>query len=373
MKILANKETCIRKDLDIKLGSYTILAGENNSGKSSLVRAIKDHSDLTDYEKIYIRAEEIDPQQKELKNSAKGDSFYKIIQDILKPIFNKSIINDLIDKFNKNPQKNDFIVGVNNILKNIGVDKKEFDIKISQDKFEESFIIKIAEGIVKDLYKTDIKEVKIENIGMGTQRLIVAALLQYYEREKINKDKKTLFIIEEPEIYLHPKLKESLHNSFLRLVQNENIKVLITTHDPYFIELGKNQKIWNVFRNEKENDTTDIKEVEEKSFILPYNSAAEINYFVFGLPSTSYLLELWQNLKDNKPELTAQDFEKFIISNIENKKEYPHDKEKWKLSYVSRLRHNIAHPKKTIERIVKIELIEKLDDAIEDLLKINAL
>ena len=53
----------------IELSDYTIFAGENNTGKTSLIRAIMKHTDLIDYEKIHIPAENIKPNNIKNRNS----------------------------------------------------------------------------------------------------------------------------------------------------------------------------------------------------------------------------------------------------------------------------------------------------------------
>ncbi len=373
--IPAEEDSCIRKKLEINVGNYTVLAGVNNSGKSSIVRTLKEHKDLSDYKKIFIPAENVNPKNEVLKNTATGDSFYKIIQDILKPIFKESILDNLIKEFDESSDKANFIEGVNKILKNFGVNKKEFDIKIPQDKFKEAVIVKIAEGIIRDLYKTDIKEVNIDSVGMGTQRLIIAALIQYYEKNKMGSGEKTLLIIEEPEIYLHPKWKNSLHNSLVKLSEDENIKVLITTHDPYFIDIAKDQKIWKVFRDEKHKDATNIEEIKTKSFVLPYKSSSEINYFIFDLPTRTYFLELYENMrglfeekekikeKENVIEGEYKKLNEWIIA--QNSKEHPIRlvKDETNNPVISKMRHKIGHPRKTVS-ITE----EDLDIGIEEII-----
>lgn len=285
---------------DLELGNYTIFAGKNNTGKSSLARAIENHENLKDYKKIFIPAEHTQPQNEETKTSAAKFEFYKLIKSILDPIFNKNVLKDLIKEFNNSKDKEIFVSDVNKILKSFGVEKKEFDVKILNDEFEKDFIIKsLVKAFVKDLYETEIQEVNLENIGMGTQRLIVAALIKYYVENKIKKsDEKILIIFEEPELYLHPEWKKGLHNALLEFCKGENSKVLITTHDPYFIDIAKDQKIYKVFRNEDHDDTTNIEEIKKESFLLSYNSSSEINYFVFDLPTKTYFLELYENILD---------------------------------------------------------------------------
>jgi len=369
MKIIipAEKDSCLRKKLNIDLGNYTVLAGLNNSGKTSIVRALMKHKDLSDYEKIHIPAENVKPKEVELKNTATGDSFYKIIEDILKPIFDKNILNNLVEEFDKSSDRADFIKGINSILRQFGVDKKEFDIKIPQDKFKEGIIVKIAKGIVRDLYKTDIEEVDIDNIGMGTQRLIIAALIQYYESNKISGDKKIFLIMEEPEIYLHPKWKSNLHDALVEFSKNENKKVLITTHDPYFIGKTIGQRIYKVFRDENQDDATDIREIKEGSFLLPYTSSSEINYFVFDLVTKTYFLELYQNtldlfkvkngITDEKEGMSK--FNEWIIC-LSNKNIRIDPKRK-NNPMISKTRNSIGHPREATS-IKGEDLIEGIEE-----------
>ena len=51
MKITIPKQpdSSITEEVVIELGDYTILAGENNSGKTNLIKAIMNHDDLKDY------------------------------------------------------------------------------------------------------------------------------------------------------------------------------------------------------------------------------------------------------------------------------------------------------------------------------------
>lgn len=283
--------------MKVELGDYTIFAGENNAGKTNIINAIKEHPDFSEYKIIYIPAENNQPID-EIKTSARGADFYKLLENILKNVFDNKPFEDMIGEFDKSKDKEDFVAEVNETLKNMGVNKKEFDVKIPIESFKEEILIKLTKAFVVDLYNTDIDEVELKNIGMGTQRLIVSALIQYYQ--KINNEEKTLLIFEEPEIYLHPKLKKSLYEALIDISKKPDFKVIITTHDPYFIELGKEQIIYKVFRNVDDKDATDFNKIEDKGF-LGYKSDSEINYKIFGIPSKAYFIELFQCL-DKKIE-----------------------------------------------------------------------
>jgi AAA15 family ATPase/GTPase len=351
--IKSQKNSSITEKIDdLEIDNYTIFAGQNNSGKTNLIKAIMDHEDFVEYKKIFIPAQQIQPQTEQTKNSAGTTPFFKLMKSILVPIFDKNILKDLINKFDNSSGKKNFVDGINEVLKDFGVEKKRFGVKISEDQFKEDLIIKIIKAFVKDLYETDVDEVDFENIGMGTQRLIVAALIKYYQDKGVGLDEKMLIIFEEPEVYLHPRLKKGLYDSLLKLSKRPNTIVLITTHDPYFIELGKKQRIYQVRRSldPDKKDATEIKLIEDDEGVLPYRSDSEINYIIFDLPSKTYFLELYEHLlsffvgKDTYGQLNI-----WISKQVEDKKislEFDGNN-----PLVSKLRHQLGHPRKETEQV----------------------
>ncbi|MFA4975263.1 MAG: AAA family ATPase [Candidatus Paceibacterota bacterium] len=371
--IKKRKDSSLTEDIgELELGLFTIFAGENNAGKTNLIKVIIEELEKDNINVINIPAERVLPDV-EIKTGAEGDPFRLAIRELLEVDFKDEYITSAVKDIDKllPLEFSKFSVEKTELLAKTKINTITNDdyIKAIKDVYAKKLIDSLT---TKDCYSNK-EGIKLSEVGQGTQRLIIASLLKYLGSKKGEKfsNKLTYIVFEEPEIYLHPKLKETLFNSLIDLVENSNekIKVIITTHDPYFIDLGKDFKIYRVDRSGTDN-ATKVKEIlEERS--LPYKSSSEINYLVFRLPSKTYFLELYQFVKDNS-KLEGEVFEKFILSKISNKTEYSNDNTiKWKLSYVSRLRHNIAHPIKTEDRKTKIELIEKLDDAIKDLLKIN--
>ncbi|MBA7706360.1 hypothetical protein ES703_115212 [subsurface metagenome] len=387
------KDSSITENITLELAKYTIFAGENNSGKSNLIKAIKDHDDFKSYNQIFVPAENIQPQDKEAKTKVVSTEFFKLLKLILKPVFDKEeILNGLVKKFNNLEEKKEFITTVNKTLKDFGVENHEFDVKISKEEFEESLIVKKTKGFVRDLYKTDVTEVDFENIGMGTRRLIVAALIRYYEEKKINEDEKVLIIFEEPEVYLHPKLKKGLYESLLRLsTERENTMVLITTHDPYFIELGRGQKIYRVFRDPNKKDATMVEPMESNG-LLGYKSDSEINYLIFSIPSKTYFIELYETLlaeyetfladsyftndykeKDDEENEKRSKYSKLNqwikTQDAEGKTKIEFVDEKKNNPKISKLRYKLAHPKEKMAGIPEEEINNRIKE-LKELLQV---
>lgn len=382
--IQKDENSSIKEEISLDLAKYTIFAGENNCGKSNLIKAIYKNEKFNSYKKIFIPAENIQPQDEELKATIKTADFYKLLETIIQPIFSKEdMLNKLIENFNISPEKEEFINAINKELERFGLCKHKFDVKIEKEKIEEDIIIKKTTGIFRDLYETEIDEVDIGKVGMGTQRLIVAALIIYYERKKIRNEKEVIIFFEEPELYLHPRLKNGLYESLLKLSEREDTMVLLTTHDPYFIELGRNQRIYKVFRDSNKKDATAVS-LMEKNGLLGYKSYSEINYLIFGIPSRTYFLELHETLmyevkgsgsiedyieKDDKGCKKPTEYnilnEWIIKQDSKGKVKIEFEDEKKTNPKVSKLRHKIGHP---IEETVDID--DELDNGIKDLEKL---
>ncbi|MFZ2484325.1 MAG: AAA family ATPase [Minisyncoccia bacterium] len=282
----------ISKELNFKLGKYTIFAGENNAGKTNLMRALR--SQLPEEKTIYIPAESIKAED-HLKTGSKDDpmreAFLKLVEVSIEqmPTINYEIIEEFLNKISQTFNT----YNVRNITLDLGVKKlSENDLKkIIKDEVSK----KILDSVVKDSYGTG-NDLTIADVGQGTQRLIIAATLQEVSKARTNEGDEIFLIFEEPEIYLHPKLKRSLYEALLKISEN-NIRVILTTHDPYFIELGTYQTIQNVFRG---NDGATDVGAPPMSAILPSPTYAETNYVIFEVPSTDYLLQLYHMAEENQ-------------------------------------------------------------------------
>lgn len=90
-------------------------------------------------------------------------------------------------------------------------------------------------------------EIDLSNVGAGVRSIYILSLLQSFQA--IN-SKHTIFIIEEPELYLHPELQKAMANT---LAQISNVcQVVFTTHSPIMLRAFCNSDIRKVRLNEEE-------------------------------------------------------------------------------------------------------------------------
>lgn len=89
-----------------------------------------------------------------------------------------------------------------------------------------------------------------EHQGNGAQRLLVLTLLEmmaeYIKEEELSDDEldqqkwqqSFLFLIEEPEIYLHPQLQKKMRTALVSISKTSHAQVMCTSHSEHFINLA---------------------------------------------------------------------------------------------------------------------------------------
>ncbi|KKH98176.1 hypothetical protein EO95_18330 [Methanosarcina sp. 1.H.T.1A.1] len=81
-------------------------------------------------------------------------------------------------------------------------------------------------------------ELPIESQGMGFQRSLIFSLLCNVAELSTSSEKLTLYLIEEPELFLHPNQQKHFRNKLISLSQND--QVFVTSHSPYFVSNIRN-------------------------------------------------------------------------------------------------------------------------------------
>jgi putative ATP-dependent endonuclease of the OLD family len=76
-------------------------------------------------------------------------------------------------------------------------------------------------------------ELPIESQGMGFQRSLIFSLLCNVAELSTSSKKLTLYLIEEPELFLHPNHQKHFRNRLVSLSKND--QVFVTSHSPYFV------------------------------------------------------------------------------------------------------------------------------------------
>jgi predicted ATPase len=84
-------------------------------------------------------------------------------------------------------------------------------------------------ALVKGKYVID--NLDIRNLAMGSKMLLIIKILI----EKGHCGSRTLLVLDEPEIHLHPEWQNILAETIVLLVKRLDTKVVLTTHSPNFL------------------------------------------------------------------------------------------------------------------------------------------
>ncbi len=364
--IIPKQDNSIMEEISLTLGDYTIFAGENNSGKTNLMKGIKKELEDSNLHVIYIPAEKV-IAEKEMDTSTQQDFLRTAIIELINVDFEPKNITDPIADIEKElPVEFD----------RFGIENIELAVKLGKPKKDEDYIKSVkdiyAKKIIESVTITDgfsgKNKISISSVGQGTQRLIIASLLNYLSKKKNIQNNKLALIFEEPEIFLHPRLKESLHKNLLSL--SKDMLVIISTHDPMFVQLGAEKNIYRVFRKKEEKNGSTQIEVMKKKY-LNYDSYAETNYQIFNLSSETYFLEIYDetNRKKGFDSAHYKQFDDLMFNNYFNTKGLTQnflDDNNMPVTPMTRLRHNIAHGKNDNPPIDLKEAISNIIDFIEN-------
>lgn len=178
-----------------------------------------------------------------------------------------SITQSITEQFNKNYRK-DFRVNIkatSSINKSFSLSTKIYDPALDS-------------------------EIELSNVGAGVRSVYILSLLQVYQRISA---KHTIFIIEEPELYLHPQLQKMMAKTLSDI--SEHNQVFFTTHSPLMLREFSSYEIRQV-RLDEDKYLTLIENANLDSILneIGYSSQDVLNtdyvIFVEG-PSDKEILE----------------------------------------------------------------------------------
>ncbi len=147
---------------------------------------------------------------------------------------------------------------------NQNITTKSIEIKIFPPRLQDFFTN-------TDIIINDGIESSIENKGDGLKRSLIFSLFitysEYLKNKKkdkeISEDKPFLFLIEEPELYLHPQAQKSLKDTLILISKYD--QVFYSTHSSNFIDISKYLSIGLTIKDPIETGTR-ISFIEKKLF-----------------------------------------------------------------------------------------------------------
>ena len=280
--------------------------------------------------------------------------------------------------------------GVNGIKKYLSDTENNIDEILSNQFGNSKIKFKFGFPNVNDLIKKgnivsteNGIETDISEKGNGLQRALALAIIQVYSKVS-TKDENTQFLIDEPEIYLHPKAQDKLIDSLVNLSKNGN-QVFITTHSPYILRHYREDNDSIIILSlKKESNQKEINSVN--SLLFSPTSIGEVTYKAFGVPNVDLHQLLFTKIyiywiRNENPDnscLSAFDdtFLKpeCIKQSLSTKSFFPRVRGTWKteqqrtIPYI--VRNEIDHPETLADKNKNVWSEDNLKQSIDCLMKI---
>lgn len=169
----------------------------------------------------------------------------------------------------------------------------------------------------------ELTQKSINNLGSGVEMVMAILLLRIFAKSS---DGSIIYLIDEPEIHLHPKAQEKLLKLLLEEARNQQI--VISTHSPYMFKgvFSSNAKLLLCKRNQ--SNEVEIEDARCSGWgLFAQNSPTwgEINYFAYNLPTIEFHNELYgyiQTLAIDEDEKNSDEneFDKYLQTMLGDKK-----------------------------------------------------
>lgn len=161
-----------------------------------------------------------------------------------------------------------------------------------------------------------IAEMPLENKGTGMQRAFMLALLQVVAETSNNAHSGTVYGLDEPETWLHPRAQAQLSHALSKLSANGR-QILIFSHSPYMLKnIDRNKDLVYIVKRTNGAHTITL----EKNFRThpqQYITLNAINYYAFQLATPEFLDELYGYFQELIAGPASSLKEKQICSELE--------------------------------------------------------
>ena len=252
------------------------------------------------------------------------------------------------------------LLNINNVIREIlleGTSDKLFD-KVLSD-CEEFFDREISLDLISNLEPFsssffsakvgDLHQLPISQLGSGTEMIFSLIFLYNYFSLRGNN---IVFLIDEPELHLHPMWQGKLVDLLKRITRTN--QVFVSTHSPYIFKNCVNTEAGLLTFNKSDNGKVIVDDARNTYWgHFPWSpSWGEINYYAYNLPTIDFHNELYGYLQEKSGQDNLADFDNYLCRSkkINEIRKYT-DKSTGKTSDVTLctyIRNQIHHPENKI-------------------------
>ncbi len=155
-----------------------------------------------------------------------------------------------------------------------------------------------------------------------------------------------IYLIDEPELHLHPKAQEKLVDLLKK--ESKDKQIFISTHSPYIFKNCLYKNVGILLFNRDSSNNIEIFNTRDGNWgIFPWSpSWGEINHHAFDLTTIEFHNELYGYLQDLSGKYTIQDFDNYLKNDkgVAVIKKYKQGSSEFDYTLCTYIRNQIHHP-----------------------------
>ena len=138
--------------------------------------------------------------------------------------------------------------------------------------------------------ENSLQQISVRDLGSGIEIILTLLLLKSIANETKGS---VIYLIDEPELHLHPKAQEKLLE--LLLQESKDKQIFVSTHSPYMFKHCFSHNVGLLVFNRDEQNKILISDTKDKGWgLFPWSpSWGEINFFAYDLPTVEFHNELY--------------------------------------------------------------------------------
>ncbi len=224
--------------------------------------------------------------------------------------------------------------------------------------------------------ESDLKQIKTKDLGSGVEMILTLLLLKNIASQSKGS---IIFLIDEPELHLHPKAQDKL----MELLLDESIdkQIILSSHSPYIFRNCLDKAGSIIVMNKAANFSINFHYAQKNEWgLFPWSpSWGEINFLALNLPTVEFHNELYGRLQEISGQNRIENFDKWLnekfgiplISSwirLNNGVAGNTDT----VSLQTYIRHSIHHPENNLNKPFTVdELSQSIQKMIHVLRKLN--
>jgi len=237
---------------------YNQIKGANNESRESKIRLYQGNEE---YYNIELLDNDLSSKNETFFLPAFDSSLFVDDVFVIDGLRSLGLISSL---FNSSEGEISYESFLNRLPRKHHKDKLRDKLRKNNNLFEENLYKAKTEEIIKCMKDANpgeialvkgkyvIENLDIRNLAMGSKMFLIIKTLI----EKGHCNSKTLLVLDEPEIHLHPEWQNILAETIVLLVKHLETKVILTTHSPNFLlaidvftKIHKMQKITHFYKS----------------------------------------------------------------------------------------------------------------------------